>query len=59
VDELENFEFDYVVTMCDNAKEVCPLIPATQPSSTPISMIRHLWTQGLPLRKKRQDIIVV
>jgi arsenate reductase (thioredoxin) len=27
VDELENLEFDYVVTVCDNARESCPLFP--------------------------------
>lgn len=28
VDELENTEFDYVVTICDNARETCPFFPA-------------------------------
>lgn len=27
MDELDNFEFDYVVTVCDNARESCPLFP--------------------------------
>jgi arsenate reductase len=27
VDELEGIEFDYVVTVCDNAHESCPLFP--------------------------------
>jgi arsenate reductase (thioredoxin) len=27
VDELGDLEFDYVVTVCDNAKESCPLFP--------------------------------
>ena len=27
VDEFVNQEFDYVVTVCDNAKESCPVFP--------------------------------
>ena len=27
VDELDGIEFDYVVTVCDNAHESCPLFP--------------------------------
>lgn len=28
VDALGNMEFDYVVTLCDNARESCPYFPA-------------------------------
>lgn len=28
VDELSDIEFDYVVTVCDNARESCPVLPA-------------------------------
>jgi arsenate reductase (thioredoxin) len=28
VDEFENKEIDYVLTVCDNAKETCPYFPA-------------------------------
>jgi arsenate reductase (thioredoxin) len=27
VDDLKGIRFDYVVTVCDNAKETCPLLP--------------------------------
>jgi arsenate reductase (thioredoxin) len=27
IDELEGEEFDYVITVCDHAKESCPLFP--------------------------------
>lgn len=29
VTEYENIEFDYVITVCDNAKENCPYFPST------------------------------
>jgi len=28
VDALGNMEFDYVITLCDNARESCPYFPA-------------------------------
>ena len=27
VDEYANIDFDYVITVCDNAKEACPVFP--------------------------------
>jgi arsenate reductase len=29
VDEFAGQDFDYVITVCDNAKESCPIFPAT------------------------------
>ena len=29
IDSLGNLEFEYVVTLCDNARESCPFFPAT------------------------------
>ena len=29
VDEYRNINFDYVLTVCDNAKESCPVFPGT------------------------------
>jgi arsenate reductase (thioredoxin) len=28
VDTLEHMEFDYVITLCDNAQKACPVFPA-------------------------------
>ena len=28
IDSLDNLEFEYVVTLCDNARESCPFFPA-------------------------------
>ncbi len=28
VDEYQNIDFDYVITVCDNAKERCPVFPS-------------------------------
>lgn len=27
IDDLEDIEFDYVITLCDNARESCPIFP--------------------------------
>jgi arsenate reductase len=27
VDDLKNIQFDYLVTVCDNANETCPIFP--------------------------------
>ena len=29
VDEYQDVDFDYVITVCDNAKERCPVFPST------------------------------
>ncbi len=29
IDEYRNIDFDYVITVCDNAKEQCPVFPST------------------------------
>ncbi|MCW5911473.1 MAG: arsenate reductase ArsC [Cyclobacteriaceae bacterium] len=29
IDEYRNIDFDFVITVCDNAKERCPLFPIT------------------------------
>ncbi len=29
IDEYRDINFDYVITVCDNAKERCPIFPST------------------------------
>ena len=29
LDEYKNIDFDYVITVCDNAKELCPFFPGS------------------------------
>ena len=29
IDEYKNIDFDYIITVCDNAKEKCPFFPST------------------------------
>src|SRR5690606_26924495 len=29
IEEYKNIDFDYVITVCDNAKERCPVFPST------------------------------
>ena len=38
VDEYTNIDFDYVFTVCDNAKEICPIYPKAK------QMIHHSFT---------------
>ena len=37
-DEYANIDFDYVFTVCDNAKEICPIYPNAK------QMIHHRFT---------------
>ena len=46
VDEFRNVEFDFVITVCDNAREACPIWPG-----------RHNLTAGrAPIRRKLREI---
>ncbi len=38
VDEYTHIDFDYVFTVCDNAKEICPIYPKAK------QMIHHSFT---------------
>ncbi len=41
VDELKEHTFDYVITVCDNAKESCPVFPGVKPRHWPFSDPPH------------------
>jgi len=51
-DELPDVKFDYVVTMCDNARETCPFYPGVN-SSTPGSTTRR--NSPPPQNRRRSD----
>ena len=38
VDSLGDLQFDYVVTLCDNAKESCPFFPAKDPADCTMAL---------------------
>lgn len=59
VDEFEGEQFDYIITVCDNAKESCPIFPGAgkrihhsfeDPAAAPAE-------QQLPLFRKVRDEI--
>jgi arsenate reductase len=43
--EFYGTHFDYVVTVCDHAKEVCPFFPGEKNSSSQLSRSIHLQRQ--------------
>ena len=44
VNEFKGQKFDYVITICDNAKESCPIFPGVKPMHWPFPDPPH--TQG-------------
>ena len=49
VDEFAGQQFDYVLTVCDNAREICPVFPATT------AMIHHSFDDPAGLDGPEQD----
>ena len=45
IKDIDNIEFDYVVTVCDNAEERCPIFPAKS------RMIHHSFNDPPKMRK--------
>ena len=61
VDEFASESFDYVITVCDNAKENCPYIPATiknihQAFTDPAKAIGSESEQLIVYRRVRDEI---
>ena len=62
VDEFENDHFDYVITVCDNANENCPIFPAgterihwSFPDPAAVTGIEEVRLDAF--RKVRDDIL--
>ena len=49
VDEFTGLQFDYVLTVCDNAKESCPLFPGTT------AMIHHNFEDPAAFHGSEQE----
>lgn len=58
VDEFEGQQFDYVITVCDNARESCPMFPgvgrrihhsfgdpAAAPAEQQLRLLRMVWDE--------------
>ncbi|MEQ1948881.1 MAG: arsenate reductase ArsC [Bryobacteraceae bacterium] len=61
VDEFSNANLDYVITVCDNAKESCPIFPATVerlhwPFEDPASVVGSEEERQAAFRKVRDQI---
>jgi arsenate reductase len=61
VDDLLNIDFDYVITLCDNAKEICPVYPGKtkmihKPFSDPSFLTGSDETVMNAFRKVRDEI---
>ena len=53
VDTLLDLEFDYVVTVCDHAREACPFFPAkTKHAFTGASLILLNWPQQRKTKRR-------
>jgi len=52
-DEYLDFEFDYVFTVCDNAKEICPIYPKAK------QMIHHSFTDPADATGAEQEQLKV
>jgi arsenate reductase len=61
IDDLLNIDFDYVITLCDNAKEICPVYPGKtkmihKPFSDPSFLTGSDETVMNAFRKVRDEI---
>ena len=51
VERTQGIEFDYVVTVCDNARESCPVFPGKAKVIQSVLTIRLVW-RPMPRRKR-------
>lgn len=51
VNEYADMEFDYVITVCDNAKENCPYFPAK------VKMLHHNFTDPAKAKGTEDEIM--
>lgn len=51
IDEYKNIEFDYVITVCDHAREVCPWFPAKA------EMVHHSFPDPAKATGTEDDIL--
>jgi arsenate reductase len=51
IDEYKNLEFDYVLTVCDHAREVCPWFPAKA------EIIHHSFPDPAKAKGTEEDIM--
>ena len=52
-DEYAHIDFDYVFTVCDNAKEICPIFPKAK------QMIHHSFTDPADAKGTEQEQLKV
>jgi len=53
IDEFANKQFEYVLTICDNAKETCPYFPAAA------HLIHHSFDDPAAIEGSTEDRLVV
>ena len=53
VDEYKDIEFDYVITVCDNAKEICPIFPSS------VQMIHNSFLDPAKVKGTEEELIKV
>lgn len=51
IEEYKNLDFDYIITVCDNAKENCPYFPS------PAKKFHHNFPDPAKLKGSEEDII--
>lgn len=51
IEEFKNLDFDYIITVCDNAKENCPYFPSTA------KKFHHNFPDPAKLKGSEEDMI--